>query len=89
MSSLWSITLAKQKEHYMKGQLNMCGLSKTALFTNISTTALVFNICLILHLCIRHFLRHQHLFKTEKSDLRTTRTNIVHDNTEIIDRHKK
>ena len=23
-----------------------------------------FNICLILHLCIHHFLRHQHLFKT-------------------------
>ena len=36
----------------------------TVLFTNISTTALVFNICLILRLCIRHFLRHQHLFKT-------------------------
>ena len=23
-----------------------------------------FNICLILHLCIHHFLRHHHLFKT-------------------------
>ena len=29
-----------------------------------TVTALVFNICLILRLCIRHFLRHQHLFKT-------------------------
>ena len=34
------------------------------LFTNILMTALVFNICLILHFCICHFLRHQHIFKT-------------------------
>ena len=26
-----------------------------------------FNICLILHLCIHHFLCHQHLFKTVKN----------------------
>ena len=29
-----------------------------------ATTALVFNICLIQRLCIRHFLHHQLLFKT-------------------------
>ena len=58
------ITLAKQKEHCMKGQLDMLGLTITKLFTNLSTIALVFNICLILHLCFRHFLRYQHPFKT-------------------------
>ena len=36
----------------------------TVLLTNISTTAQVSNICLILCLCIRHFLRHHHQFKT-------------------------
>ena len=82
------IKLAKQKEHYMKGKLNMLGLTIAVLFTTISTTALVFNICLILRLCIRHFLRHQHLFKTDKFDLRTTRINLVQDSTEIIDRRK-
>ena len=59
-----SVTLAKQKEHYMKGQLNMLGLTITVLFTNILMTALVFNICLILRLCICHLLHHQHLLKT-------------------------
>ena len=49
------IILAKQKELYMKGQLNMLGLiikddNKTD--DNISTTAQVSNICLILRLCI-------------------------------------
>ena len=29
------ITLAKQKEHYMKRQLNMCGLSKTAVYKHL------------------------------------------------------
>ena len=53
-----------------------------------TVTALVFNICLILRLCIRHFLRHQHLFKADKFDLRTTRINLVQDSTEIIDRRK-
>ena len=36
----------------------------TVLFTNISTTAQVSNICLILRLSICHFLRHHHQFKT-------------------------
>ena len=42
----------------------MLGLTITVLFRNISKTALVFNICLILRRCIRHYLRHQLLFKT-------------------------
>ena len=56
-------TVTKQKEHYMNGQLNIFRLTITVLFTKISTTALVFNICLILHFCIRHLLRQQHLFR--------------------------
>ena len=43
---------------------------------------------LILRLCIHHFLHHQHLFKTDKFDLRTTCINLVQDNTEIIGKHK-
>ena len=80
-------TLAKQKEHYMKGQLNMLGLTITALLTNsvASMTAQVFNICWILRLRIRHFLRHQHLFKTltNLSDCNWTRTHnhLVHKGT--------
>ena len=58
------ITLAKQKEQYMKGQWNMLGLVITVLFTTISTTAQVSNIWLILRLCIHHFLRHYHLLNT-------------------------
>ena len=41
------ITLSKQKECYMKGQLNMLGLIVTVLFTNISTTAQVSCCCCI------------------------------------------
>ena len=41
------VTLSKQKECYMKGQLNMLGLIVTVLFTNISTTAQVSCFCCI------------------------------------------
>ena len=81
-------TLAKQKERYMKGQLNMLELVITVLFANISTTAQVSNICLILPLCISHCLCHHHLFKTDKFDLKTARINLVQDNTKIIYKHK-
>ena len=79
------ITFAKQKKSYMKGQLNIIGLIITMLFTNIPMNAQVCNICLILRLCIRHYLRHQHLFKTDKFDLRTARINLMQDNTEITE----
>ena len=59
-----SVTLAKQKECFMKGQLNMLGLIITVLFTNLLMTAQVSNICLIMCLCIHHCLRHNHLFTT-------------------------
>ena len=52
------ITFAKQKEYYMKGQLNMLGLTLTVLTTIISRTGQMFTICLILRLCIHHFLHH-------------------------------
>ena len=52
------ITLIKQKERYMKGQLNMFELVITVLLTNISTIAQVLNICLTLRLSIRNCLRH-------------------------------
>ena len=81
-------TLAKQKERYMKGQLNMLELVITVLFANISATAQVSNICLILPLCISHCLCHHHLFKTGKFDLKTARINLVQDNTKIIYKHK-
>ena len=58
------ITLAKQKELYMKGQLSMLGLISTVLFSNISAIAQASNICLILRLFIHHCLRHHQLFKT-------------------------
>ena len=81
------ILLVKQKEHYMKGQLKMLGLTITILLTNISTTA-------HLHLFGIASL-HSSLFTSsaptqnnEKFDLRTVRINLVQDNTEIIDRHK-
>ena len=47
------------------------------------------NICSILLVWIRHFLRHQYPIQNSgKLDLRTTRINLLQDNTEIIDRHK-
>ena len=54
------ITLAKQKDCYIKGQLNILELIITVLFTNISTTAQVSDIRLILRPCIRHCLRYHH-----------------------------
>ena len=38
--------------------------NNSAVYKQHSTTVKVFNICLVLRLFIRHFLRHQHLFKT-------------------------
>ena len=73
---------AKQKK-LAKGQLNILGLIITVLFTNISTTAQVSNICLILLLYICHCLRHHYLFKTV-----TNLINEQHDNTEITDWYK-
>ena len=82
----------------MKGQLNMLGLTITVLFANISMTALVFNICLILHLYIclfdiaslhlSLFTSSAHIQNSDKFDLRTAYINLVQGSTAIIDRHK-
>ena len=76
---LVSIALAKPKKLYMKGQLKMVGLIRTVLFTTISTTAQVSNICLILRHCIRHCFVIITYSKCDKFDLRTARINLVQD----------
>ena len=58
------ITLAKQEKRYMHSKFNILGLIITALFANISKTAQVSNISLILRAVICNSLRHHHLFKT-------------------------
>ena len=62
------ITLAKQEEHYMKGHLNILGLMATALCKHRKVS----NIRLKLHLYIRHYLCHHHLFKTVKIYLKNS-----------------
>ena len=69
----------------MKGHLNMLGLTITALFTNITGVQHLFDIA-SLHLSL--FMSSAPIQNSDKFDLRTTRINLVQDNTEIIDRHK-
>ena len=81
------ITLAKQKEHYMKGQLNMLGLTiPCAIYTHLNDST-----------CVQHLFDnaslHSSLFTSSapiqnKFDLRTARINLVQDNTEIINRNR-
>ena len=79
----------QNRKSFTKGQLNMLRLIITVLFTNIwTTTQLVTNIYLILHICIHHYFASSS--PIQKSNLRTARINLVQDNTdntEIIDRN--
>ena len=83
-----AITLAKQKKHYMKGKLNIPGLTITVLFTNISMTSGCSTFVYIASLHPSLSTSSVPIQSNGKFDLKIASINLDQDNTEIIDGHK-
>ena len=83
-----SVILAKQKEHYMKGQLNMLGLTITAVYKHLNDCTGVQNLFDIASLHSLLFTSSVPFQNSDKFDLKTAHINLLQDNTEITDRHR-